>query len=279
MRLSICHYSFHRDIAAEKMGLPVYFRAVKDLGLDACDLHMRLTGDVDANYDTVMKGLEENGLTLSSYSFSNNFTQETGDDLREQIEMAKQGLRNARRLGTDTARIFGGYIGSNDESLLVKAKGVVTDALKECAEVAEEVKVTMALENHGGMPGTGEEVLSVIDAVGSDYLKACCDIGNFIGANQSPEDGTRIVAPVTAYVHVKDMAFVPGGEPRGRAERAFESATVGEGDVAVEACFRILKDTGYTGFLALEYEGREDETTGVKKSIDFMRKTLAAVEG
>ena len=275
MRLSICHYSFHREVSAGNMPLEKYFRTVRELGLDACDLHMRLTGDIDANRDTILKGLEENGLTLSSYSFSNNFTVEDPDERKKQIELVKQGLRNARALGADTARVFGGHAKSNDPAHLEEMFRIVTDALKECVEVAEEVKVVMALENHGGMPGRGEEVVRIIEEVGSDYLRCCCDLGNFRGAAQEPPEGTRIVAPVTAYVHVKDNREVPEGRIAPRANRAYVSTVVGEGTVDVPGCLRILKEAGYTGFVALEYEGQEEEATGVPKSIGYLKKVLA----
>lgn len=260
------------------MDLPTYFRTVGELGLDACDLHMRLAGDVDKNLDAILSGLSGNGLALSSYSLSDDLTQEDDAKQREQIDNIKLGLRNAARLGTDTARVFGGHATGNDAASLAADLAKVTDALKECAEVAEEVKVTLSLENHGGMPGRGEEVLQVLDAVGSPFLKACCDIGNFMGADQSPEDGTRLVAPVTGYVHIKDNSLTDG-EPHGRASKAMEGATVGEGVVDVEACLRILKDAGYSGYLALEYEGQEEEHSGVKKSLAFLRQALAGVEG
>jgi len=277
MRISICHYSFHREIGAGRMDLPAYFRTVKSLGLDACDLHMRLAGDVAANLETIRSGLAENGLTLSSYSLSDDFTQKDEAARREQVETVKKGLRNARLLGTPTARVFGGHASGADKASLASDLKVIADSLKECAGVAEEVKVTLALENHGGMPGLGEEVLEVIRKVGSQYLKACCDIGNFMGAGQTPEDGTRIVAPVTAYVHVKDNAYVDGKEPHGRATRAHKGVTVGDGVVPLEKCLKILKDAAYDGFVALEYEGEEEEHTGVKRSLEALRKALKAV--
>jgi len=277
MRISICHYSFHREIGAKKMELPVYFATVKKLGLDACDLHMRLAGDVQANLKTIQQGLKANGLTLSSYSLSDDFTQPDEAARKAQVEAVKQGLRNAKLLGTDTARVFGGHASGADVASLANDLKVVTECLKECVKVAEEVKVTLALENHGGMPGRGEEVLDVIKKIGSQYLRACCDIGNFMGADQTPEEGTKLVAPMTSYVHIKDNADDPAGKPGLRSKRPLKGATVGAGVVPVEKCIRILKDAGYKGFLALEYEGEEDEQTGVKKSLDFLKKVVKKV--
>lgn len=278
MKLSICHYSYHREVGQGRMSLDDYFRTVNELGLEACDLHMRLIGDFDKNRDIIAKGLEKNGLTLSSYSLSDDLTVEDQEQRRQQIQNVKQGLRHAREMGADTARVFGGHAATNDPEELKKYSQVVIDGFKECAEVAEEVKVVMAVENHGGMPGRGEEVLEVIKQVGSDYLKACCDIGNFMGAGQEPAEGTRLVAPVTAYVHVKDNEIVEDSERvSARAGKAIRATVVGEGTVDVPGCLRILKEAGYTGYVALEYEGQEEEIGGVKKSLEYMRSVLASL--
>ena len=39
-------------------------------------------------------------------------------------------------------------------------------------------------------------------------------------------------------------------------------------------CLSVLKEAGYKGYLALEYEGQEDEKTGVPKSLENIRKAM-----
>ena len=40
-------------------------------------------------------------------------------------------------------------------------------------------------------------------------------------------------------------------------------------------CLKALKDTGYDGYVALEYEGPEDERTGVPKSLEFIKNVMS----
>lgn len=278
MKLSICHYSYHREVGAGRMDIPNYFKTVRDFGLDACDLHMRLIGDFDKNKETILKGLEENNLSISSYSLSDDLTVEDEEQRRQQIENIRTGLRHAHEMGADTARVFGGHAGTNDPGELARLMQIVVDGFKECAEVAEEVKVVMAVENHGGMPGRGEEVVEVIEKVGSDYLKSCCDVGNFMGAGQEPVEGTRQVAPLASYVHVKDNKVIEDPDrARPRAGKAIRATVVGEGVVDIPSCLKILRDAGYKGYVALEYEGEEEEPTGVEKSLSYLRQVLSSL--
>ena len=53
-----------------------------------------------------------------------------------------------------------------------------------------------------------------------------------------------------------------------------EPCTVGLGDVDVAACVDVLRGIDYQGFIALEYEGPDDERKGVEESLDFMYTVL-----
>ncbi|MBC7320100.1 sugar phosphate isomerase/epimerase, partial [bacterium] len=54
-----------------------------------------------------------------------------------------------------------------------------------------------------------------------------------------------------------------------------EPCTIGEGDVDQLGCLKVLKDSGYDGYVALEYEGPENEKTGVPKSLEFIKNILS----
>jgi hypothetical protein len=38
---------------------------------------------------------------------------------------------------------------------------------------------------------------------------------------------------------------------------------------------KLIRDSGFDGFVALEYEGEEDELTGVPRSMAFVQEQLA----
>ncbi len=53
-----------------------------------------------------------------------------------------------------------------------------------------------------------------------------------------------------------------------------EACTIGKGNVDHKACIEKLTKTGYEGFVALEYEGPEDELIAVPESIQHMNYVM-----
>ncbi len=104
------------------------------------------------------------------------------------------------------------------------------------------------------------------------HLKATVDVGNYMTCGQEGAVGTRLAAPFAAYVHFKDMKKV--ADAAAPAGWKINACVLGEGDVDHRACLDILKKAGYNGFVALEYQGPEDEKTGVPRSVAFMKKVM-----
>ena len=103
---------------------------------------------------------------------------------------------------------------------------------------AEKHGLVLAIENHGGLPCTGEEQVEVIRALHSPSLKATIDVGNYLQGNQEAHVGTRLAAPYAAYVHFKDFKKIPdAASPFGWK---LESCGLGEGVVDHRACLDAL---------------------------------------
>lgn len=272
MKPSVCHYSFHRTWTAEKWTCDTLADVIKDLGVGAVDFHVRFLGDPDSAAERITKALERTGLALSGLSMSNNFNQEDRAELDKQVQAVKTWLKVAAAVEAPASRIFGGHIGDrSDKAQLDAGMERIEYGLRQVAEEAERLGVVLALENHGGLPCTGEEQVAVIEKIGSQNLRATVDVGNYLQGDQKPEDGTRVAAPYAAYVHFKD--FVKTDDPNRRFGLA--GSTVGEGIVDHAACLAELAKAGFSGYVALEYEGSEDEREGVRKSLEYMRKVMA----
>lgn len=272
MKKSICHYSYHRTWESEGWSCQTLASTVKAHGVPAVDFHVRFLGARDGAADAINAALESSGLAISGLSLSNNFNQEGKDSIEEQITAVSDWLTVAAEVNAPACRVFGGHIhdrSSREELDAGLAK--VVYALERVAEVAEKVGVTLALENHGGLPCTGEEQVQIIDGIGSAALRATIDVGNYLQCGQDPVEGTRIAAPYASYIHFKDFAKDPAAANR----FGLRATAVGEGDVDHAGCLAALAAAGYNGYVALEYEGEEDERSGVSKSVEFMNRVMA----
>jgi len=274
MKKAICHYSFHRQYKAEGWTPLRLAEEVARLGVEGVDFHAGLLGSSEGATEQIRSAIEQTQRTLSGLSLSNNFNQADPDELRKQIDTVKQWLAVGAELGAPVMRIFGGHLRNRyDPQARREARRRVLDALGQVVEDAEKYGVVLALENHGGLPCTGEEQVEIIQAVDSEHLRATIDVGNYMSCGQEGHIGTQITAPFAAYVHFKDYHKVmDSGALWGWQTRP---ATVGQGDVDLYACLVALKAAGYDGFIALEYEGTDDEGIGVPQSVAFMNEVMA----
>ena len=112
----------------------------------------------------------------------------------------------------------------------------------------------MALENHWGLTTKADNVIRIVEEVGSEYLKVLMDTGNFI---DNTYEELRKIAPYTILVHAK--TYFGGGE----------WYTL---DIDYDKVFEILKEVGYKGYISIEYEGKEKPEIGVRKTVYLLRK-------
>jgi len=267
MQLAICHYSLHRTFTGKEWTLKDLVSYVEDTGAAGIDFHVRFLGAAGSAAERIHEAMDGSELVLAGLSLSTDFNQDDAAEYRAQIETAAEWIEVAGAIGAPVSRVFGGHLKdrSNPDAVQTGMARVV-DALKELAPVAVEQGVVLALENHGGLPCSGEEQAAVIEAVGSPSCRATIDIGNYMQYPQTPEEGIQAAARHCAYVHAKDFRRLPDG--------SLEPATIGQGDVDLPACLRLIKTAGYDGFVALEYEGLDDELVGVPESVAHITKVI-----
>ncbi|MBU0714019.1 MAG: sugar phosphate isomerase/epimerase [Verrucomicrobia bacterium] len=275
MKPAICHYSLHRRWKAENWTLDRLMEEVKRLGLVNIDVHAGMLGAPDGAAARIKSALAKSGLTLSGFSMSNDFSSDKPEEFRAQVDTVKRWIQVAAQVCAPVSRIFGGNLSiqhRNDPVLRKQKYRQIMDGLGEVTREAEKHNLILALENHGGLPCTGEEQVEVIRAINSPSLKATIDVGNYMNGGQEGHIGSRLAAPYAAYVHFKDFIKVDDSKlPWGWNVTA---CGLGEGAVNHRACLEALRDAGYNGFVALEYEGVEDEQTGVPKSVAYMKRVM-----
>jgi len=276
MRKAVCHYSFHRRWKQEHWSPDRFAAEVEALDVEGIDFHAGLLGSSRQAVDAIRSAVSKHGRVLSGLSLSNNFNQEDADDFRVQVETVKEWIHVAVKVKAGVSRVFGGHLPReqrDDPDLCARARQRIIDALGEVVREAEKDGLVLALENHGGLPCTGEEQVEVIETINSPCLKATIDVGNYLQGGQDGHEGTRAAAKHAGYVHFKDFKKISdSSQPWGWD---LEACSVGDGDVDHRACLEVLREAGYDGFIALEYEGPDDETIGVPRSVAFMNEVMA----
>lgn len=163
--------------------------------------------------------------------------------LADQMHLLLHSIELCKRFNTPYLRIFSFW---KHGRMTPAIEDRIADELSRYAIVAERAGVIMLLENeHACYLGTGAETARVIETVGSPALKMIWDPGNAFMAGERPfPAGYEAALPHMMHVHVKDARVTDEGK--------LEWAIVGEGEIDYAGQFKALKESGYSGVLALE---------------------------
>jgi len=280
LKLGVCTYSYwhFRD---PKISVETVIEKAADLGVAGVDvLHRQmdipekepLTAEHRAYLARLKRLAFRNGVELVCLSIHQNFVQSDPAERQKQIEHTHKCLEIASDLGIPCIRLNSGRWNTiKDFDDLMKARGIepilpgyteddgfkwCIECIEKCIPKAEQCGVVMALENHWGLSRTPEGQLRLINAVPSPWLGALMDTGNFM---EDPYEKLKLIAPKAVYVQAK--TYYGGGE----------WYTL---DLDYERIAKILSDAGYTGFVSLEFEGKENPDIAVPRSLAVLRKAF-----
>jgi len=281
IKLGISSYSYWH-FKTEKVPIEKVIDETARLGVEGVDiLHRQMEieelGKLDAAAHVYCMKLKRHafraGVDLICLSIHQDFVSPDQAERQKWIEHTEKCIEIAYALGVPCIRLNSGRwktIKSFDD--LMSARGIepVLEGYKEddgfkwciesiakCVEVAAQRGVILALENHWGLSRTPEGQLRIIDAIKSPWLAALVDTGNFL---EDPYDKIAKVAPRAAFVQAK--TYEGGGE----------WYTL---DLDYPRIAKILRDAGYTGYVSLEMEGKEDPGTAVPKAIARLREAFS----
>lgn len=280
IKLGIASYSYwhFRD---PKVSIETVIDKAAALGVEGVDILHRqmdipekepLTADHRAYLQRLKRHAFRNGIDLICLSIHQDFVDPDPAQLQRQVDHTLKCIEIAYELGVPCIRLNSGRwntIVSFDD--LMKARGVepilpgrtedegfkwCTECIEKCLPKAAECGVILALENHWGLSRTPEGLLRLLNSISSPWFGGLMDTGNFL---EEPYDKLKMIAPRTVFVQAK--TYYGGGE--------FYTL-----DLDYKKIARILADVGYTGYVSLEFEGKEDPDKGVPRSIAMLRKAF-----
>jgi sugar phosphate isomerase/epimerase len=195
------------------------------------------------------------GLGISGTAVGNTFTHPPGPELDKEIAHVKKWVDHAVEMSAPVIRIFAGTL--QKDTTEDQARKWCIEAIDQCCKYAGQRGIILALENHGGIVSTVDQILSIVREIKSDWFGVNLDTGNFRGPD--PYADLAKAAPYAVTVQVKSE-ISPGGS---RSEADFGRI------------IDILKKAQYRGFVALEYEAKEDPKTAVPRHLKTLRKLIS----
>ncbi|MEP7367211.1 MAG: sugar phosphate isomerase/epimerase family protein [Acidobacteriota bacterium] len=246
LRTAICAYSFRTELGAKTMSYNDLVDLAVDLDVDGLDLTVYWFPSTSDEFLIPLRNYAfANGVEIPSISVRTNCCQPTAELRAKETQAIKDWVDVAVKLGAGHIRVFGGTVPKT--STEDEAAGWVVEVLKNAGAYAAAHGVVLGLENHGGITERADRILDILKRVDLPSVRVNLDMGNF------QRDGygqMEKIAPYAANVQVKvDVRDENGKEVRCDWERVI----------------RMLKASGYRGYLALEYEAKAPAPIEVPK--------------
>ena len=286
MKIGIDSYCFHRffgEVYPEQekppfsMTLEDFIEFAKELEVDGVSLESCFISQrEDAGYMQNIKSmLDDYGLDRV-YAWGHPDGLEGGKNDEEHKEMIKS-FEAAKNIGAKVMRVVGSSLMLLHEPHQPQIDRLVT-MFNEAIPVAEEYGIRMAVENH--IDFTSDEILQLLEQVGSPYLGLNFDTGNFLRLLDDPIKGMEKLAKYTYATHIKDLKVQRGVSPD--SWYFFSSTPVGDGYVNNRQLAQMLKDANYQGFLAVETDFlhpdyNSDEHAAIRQSVAELRKIVTEI--
>lgn len=211
----------------------------------------------------------EAGITIASmasgFGWDLPLTSADPEIRAKAIETTKKAVRVASYLGIDGMLLVPGGVGADFIPGFVvtdyaQAYDNALAALKEIAPVAEEVGVTVGVENvWNKFLLSPLEFRSFLDEVNSPRVGCYFDVGNVV-LNGYPEQWIRILGNRITRVHFKDFKKSVG--------TLDGFCPLLEGDTDYPAVVAALKEIGYTGPVTAEFFGVEEQLPAISRAMD-----------
>jgi len=197
------------------------------------------------------------GVTISGGAIRNDFCQADGPGLDADIEHTKLWIDRYSDLGVSVIRVFAGKLPKDAEleATLTRCAG----HLQKVCDYAASKGMTLALENHGGVTATADGLLRILKQVDSEALAVNFDSGNF-RSSADPYAELAQIAPYAVNAQIKVEIFPDGVRQPTDLKRILS----------------ILRDAGYSGWVALEYEAQEEPKEAIPRWIDELKKLIHA---
>ncbi|UMV49360.1 sugar phosphate isomerase/epimerase [Paenibacillus macerans] len=280
MKLGISSYSLYQAMQTDGMTILEAIDWIAGIGGEHVEI-VPLGFDLKQTPELIGQIREraaEAGIAVSNYAIGANFITDTEEAYEAEIRRVMREVDIAHALGVKLMRHD---VASRQDTSIVRFQEDlprIAEACRRVADYAAQYGITTSLENHGYYVQASDRVQAVIHAVGRPNYKTTLDVGNFVCVDEHPVIAVKKNIAYASMVHVKDFYIRPAdrnpgeGWFRSAGGQYLRGAIAGQGDLDLREILRIVKRSGYDGFLSIEYEGMEDCRKGTKIAFENVRR-------
>lgn len=278
-KLSLAQWSLHKTFNDNGVSPFEFAKMAKEMGFEGLEYVSGLfTKQIEAlGFDKTIDSLK----TLSEINGMNNVLimidgegdlADPDEEARNKaVENHKKWVDAAQKLGCHSIRV--NTFGTNDPEIW---KETVVDGLRKLSEYAATKNINVLCENHGWLSSDVPKLMEAIRTVNMTNCGTLPDFGNWCVKRKEgstwgeceevyPDkyEGIKMMLTAAKAVSAKSYDFDENGN---------------ETTLDYPRIIQLVKDSGYTGFIGVEYEGeRLGENEGIQATKNLLLKSAQLV--
>lgn len=264
-KISLAEWSLHKALFAKQMtNLDFPVKAAKEYGIYGVEYVSTFFKDTSTEYlNELLKITKDNGVTNVLIMVDGQGSLGDSDKAARDkaVENHHRWIDAAKFLGCHSIRVNAAGRGTAEE--VAKA---VAESLTSLCQYAAKDKINVVVENHGGMSSNGKWLSGVMKQVNLKNCGTLPDFGNFrVSATEEYDRylGMQELMPFAKGVSAKSHDFDE------------------QGNETLKDFYRIMKivkDSGYKGWVGIEYEGNTlGEPEGIMATKRLLEKVFATL--
>lgn len=261
LKLSLNAYSFNKPLLDGSMSIPDMLEFASGIGLMAVDITgYYFKGYPDVPGDDVINEVKRKafglGIEICGTGVRNDFTHADPAKRKESVQLVKNWIEVAQKLGGQTVRIFSGTQKPAGYTRAQILDWMIKD-ISECVDYGKEHGVVVAIQNHDDFLKTADDTIEIMEAIKSPWYGLMLDIGSYRTADPYEEIARTIKYAVTWQI--KEKVFIRGKEV----------------DVDADKLMTLIKTSGFRGYLPLETLGEGDPKLKVPALLNKFTRSLS----
>jgi len=241
-----CAYSYGKYLDAHQMTMEDFILKAVDLEVVGVDVTAYWLKSTEADYLHSLRRLaQRHGVLFSGAACGVEMCEPDAAKRAARVAELHKWVDAADELGAPHLRVFGGELPKG--ATVAQGKDWVVEVLKPASDYAAKKGVTLGMESHHGVTSMAADIIDILKRVDSPYATCNLDITHF---PKDPYAQIAALIPYATMTHIRDHFDEPRPDP-----------------IDLERVWQMFAQGGYEGFMAAEYESKEDPGTGVPKLI------------
>lgn len=279
-KLSLAQWSLHRTFNEDAVDPFKFAEISKEMGFEGVEYvnHLYAKQIESLGFDVVIDSLKSLSKTHSMRNVlimvDNEGDLASPDEAERDraVENHKKWIDAAEKLGCHSIRV--NTFGTNDPKEWLPS---VVDGLKKLSTYAATKNINVLCENHGWLSSDAPLLMEAIDMVNMENCGTLPDFGNWCVKRK---DGATWGECEEEYPDKYQGLELLLTEAMAVSAKAYDFDENGnETTLDFPRIMKLVKDSGYTGYIGVEYEGdRLSEKEGIMAIKDLLLKSVQTIK-